>query len=399
AINSLFERISQSSLNLKDLYSKQLQCAEGIQHNDYLPLSTKHVAAEKSALKLIAFYLPQFHPLEINDKAWGKGFTEWTNVSKAIPQFRGHYQPRLPGELGFYDLRVEDVQKRQIELARQHGIYGFCYYHYWFAGKRVMEKPLQKILGNPNLDLPFCLCWANENWTRRWDGGDQEVLINQEHSQKDDIAFIQEIEATLKDSRYIRINGKPLLLLYRPMLLPDPAATADRWREYAREKGIGELYIVAVASFGFSEYEKIGFDGLVQFPPHDIKKYKVTYEKTLYNKDFCGQVFDYTRIPDEALKSLDPQQNIFPGVMMEWDNEARKPGNGRMFYGCKPEIYQQWLDEASQFVINNKAENERIVFINAWNEWAEGTYLEPDRKNGYAYLSATANVVEKHSAK
>ena len=177
AINSLFERTSQSSLNLKGLYSKQLQCAEGIQHNDYLPLSTKHVAAEKSVLKLIAFYLPQFHPLEINDKAWGKGFTEWTNVSKAIPQFRGHYQPRLPGELGFYDLRVEDVQKRQIELARQHGIYGFCYYHYWFAGKRVMEKPLQKILGNPNLDLPFCLCWANENWTRRWDGGDQELSL------------------------------------------------------------------------------------------------------------------------------------------------------------------------------------------------------------------------------
>ena len=212
-INKFVAPISYQLFNLEGLYSEQLKTALGKTDDNYVPLSDRHVAADKSALRLIAFYLPQFHPLEINNKEWGKGFTEWTNVSKAIPQFKGHYQPRLPGELGFYDLRLKEIQKRQMELARQHGIYGFCYYHYWFAGKRVMERPVQQILDNPDLDLPFCLCWANENWTRHWDGGKQDVLIAQDHSPEDDIAFIQEIEPALKDMRYIRINGKPLLIL------------------------------------------------------------------------------------------------------------------------------------------------------------------------------------------
>ena len=181
------------------------------------------------------------------------------------------------------------------------------------------------------------------------------------------------------------------------MLIPDPAATAKRWREYARDNNIGDIYIVGVASFGFSNYKDIGFDGLVQFPPHNIKCQNINNKKTFYNLDFRGEVFDYTHAVAEALSELSPGQNVFPGVMMEWDNEARKPGRGWIFHGCTPEIYQQWLDAASHYVIENKAENERFVFINAWNEWAEGTYLEPDRKYGYAYLSATANVVEKHS--
>ena len=396
-ISKLFAPILFRLFSHQGLYSEQLKTAEGKTDDNYVPLSTRHVSVGESALKLIAFYLPQFHPVEVNDKAWGKGFTEWTNVSKAIPQFQGHYQPRLPGELGFYDLRIEDVQKRQLELARQHGIYGFCYYHYWFAGKRVMERPVQQILANKELNLPFCLCWANENWTRRWDGGDGDVLLRQEHSLKDDVEFIQEVDPVLKDGRYIRIDGKPLLILYRPMLLPDPAATARCWREYGRENGIGELYIVGVAAFGLSDYEPIGFDGLVQFPPHNIKNHDISATKTFYNLDFRGEVLDYTRAAAESLSDLDPNKSVFPGVMMEWDNEARKPGRGVVYHGCTPEIYQQWLDAACHYVIENKGENERFVFINAWNEWAEGTYLEPDRKHGYAYLSATANVVAKYS--
>ena len=203
--------------------------------------------------------------------------------------------PTIPGPLsttftlGFYDLRIEDVQ---LELARQHGIYGFCYYHYWFAGKRVMERPVQQILANKELNLPFCLCWANENWTRRWDGGDGDVLLRQEHSLKDDIEFIQEIEPVLKDARYIRIDGKPLLILYQPMLLPDPAATARCWREYGRQNSIGELYIVGVAAFGLSDYEPIGFDGLVQFPPRNIKNHDISKRRRFITLIF---VLDYTR--------------------------------------------------------------------------------------------------------
>jgi len=376
---------------LKRLYRDYLNAAFSTKTDVYVPLSETHIDADKSILKLIAFYLPQFHPLEVNDKAWGKGFTEWTNVSKATPQFKGHYQPRLPGELGFYDLRLKEVQQRQIELARQYGIHGFCYYHYWFHGKRIMEAPFQQVLDNHDLDLPFCLCWANENWTRRWDGAEEDVLLSQEHSAEDDIAFIKDIEPALKDSRYIRIDGRPLLILYRPELLPDALKTAERWRTYARESGIGELYLASTAAFGFHDYEKIGFDALIQFPPHNIKQKKAY--KTLYNLSFNGHIHDYTLIPQKALEALDPEKNHFPTVMMEWDNEARKPGQGSVFYGASPAIYQQWLSDAGKYVVSTKNPKEQFVFINAWNEWAEGTYLEPDRKYGYAYLQATANAV------
>jgi glycosyltransferase involved in cell wall biosynthesis len=376
------------------LYQTLLETGASKTTNSYVALSSRHTDAEHSALRVIAFYLPQFHPIPTNNDAWGEGFTEWTNVSKATPQFVGHYQPRLPGELGYYDLRLKDVQQRQIELARQHGVHGFCYHHYWFNGKRIMDKPFQQVLDNPELDLPFCLCWANENWTKRWDGQEHDVLLSQTHSPEDDIAFIKDIEPALTDSRYIRIDGKPLLILYRPMLLPDPAATGARWRDYARSSGIGEIYLVAAASFGFTDYESIGFDGLVQFPPNNFPQRKVTNTLDLYNPDFSGEVFDYSHCRSEALSFLDKDKNHFPTVMGDWDNEARKPEQGHVFFGGSPEKYENWLQHACEFADKNKKGSEKLVFINAWNEWAEGTYLEPDRKYGYAYLEKTANVVQ-----
>jgi lipopolysaccharide biosynthesis protein/LmbE family N-acetylglucosaminyl deacetylase/GT2 family glycosyltransferase len=387
---------TNNTTQYSDEYYIRLDAAINSTPLDYVPLAGDHIDGARTTVKVIAFYLPQFHPVPVNDKEWGRGFTEWTNVSKAIPQFVGHYQPRLPGELGYYDLRLKEVQQRQIELAKQYGIDGFCYHHYWFGGTKVLEKPFQQILDDPSLDLPFCLCWANENWTRRWDGSEDEVILAQQHSPEDDIAFIADITPALKDKRYIRINNKPLLIVYRPDLLPDPAATAARWRKYAIEAGIGDLHIVSAATFGFEDFESIHYDGLVQFPPHNIGASNITAETTLLNPDYMGHVFDYKEFSMNAMKALAGQQHTFPCVMMNWDNEARKPGKGHTFYGATPENYKAWLNNAFDFVREHNTEAEQVVFINAWNEWAEGTYLEPDRRYGYAYLHATANVIREH---
>lgn len=375
------------------LYNTLLETAQRKPASDFVPLSKSDTDLSHSEVKLIAFYLPQFHPIAENDKEWGKGFTEWTNVSKAVPQFVGHYQPRLPGELGFYDLRLKEVQKRQIELAKQYGIHGFCYHHYWFNGHKVLDKPLQQVLADPSLDLPFCLCWANENWTRRWDGGEDEVILAQKHSPEDDLAFIKDIEPALRDSRYIRIDDKPLLIVYRPELLPDPKATAKRWREYSQNAGIGDLYIAAAATFGLEDYRQIDYDGLVQFPPHNIAPTEITDQVELLNENYRGRVLDYPSFADQAIQSLSGKTHTFPCVMMDWDNEARKPGRGDCFHHCSPQNYQRWLQAAYDFADNNAPE-EKLVFINAWNEWAEGTYLEPDRRYGYAYLHATREVLK-----
>jgi lipopolysaccharide biosynthesis protein len=362
----------------------------------YVPDTAAALPAELPA-RVIAFYLPQFHPIPENDQAWGTGFTEWTNVTRALPQVEGHVQPRLPGELGFYDLRIPAVQERQVRLAKEYGIGGFCFHFYWFAGKRLLEAPLRQYVDNPECDLPFCLCWANENWTRRWDGSEDDVLVAQQHSPADDLAFIDHVSGYFRDSRYIRVDGKPLLVVYRPALLPDPRATAERWRERCRETGIGELHLVLTNSFEGSDPREVGFDALVEFPPNKTRPPIITDDVRHLNPGFSGIVHDWRPLVKRSRDYGEaPDYPLFRGVNPGWDNEPRKPGRSTLFLHASPRGYEEWLSNALRDTVRRfPSADHRLVFLNAWNEWAEGAYMEPDARLGYAYLAANRRALRR----
>ena len=364
----------------------------------YRPITPGRTPPDPAALKYIAYYLPQFHAIPENDRWWGTGFTEWTNVTKAAPRFIGHDQPRLPADLGHYDLSNAEVMARQIALARAYGIHGFCFYYYWFNGRTLLEKPLENFLADPSLDMPFCLCWANENWTRRWDGQENEILMAQSHSPRDDLRFIEHIAPYLRDSRYIRVEGKPLLLVYRASLLDDACATADRWRNWCRDNGIGEICLAAVCSFNIDDPRPFGFDLAVEFPPHQLRNMPpINPELKFVDRAFSGEVLDYRdTVLLTALDKYRAKERPFPllhGVMTGWDNDARRNGRGRVFHHASPSAYANWLRLASDHTRRRNPPQLQYVFINAWNEWAEGAYLEPDRRFGHGYLAATADTL------
>ncbi|MGY4517248.1 glycoside hydrolase family 99-like domain-containing protein [Lysobacter sp. HA18] len=338
---------------------------------------------------LVAFYLPQFHTIPENDEWWGKGFTEWRNVTRALPQFEGHLQPRLPGDLGFYDLRNPQVMRDQAKLAKTYGLSAFCFYFYWFGGKTLLEEPVRNWLNDKSIDFQYCLCWANENWTRRWDGREDDVLIAQKHSPEDDIAFIEYVADYLRDPRYLRVDGKPMLLLYRPMLLPDPRATAERWRAWCRENGVGEIHLAYVQSFERPDPRDIGFDAAVEFPPNLGTEKDATSGLRLLNPEFAGVARDWRALTQYFINRPPADYVFYRGVTCGWDNEARRPGAGRAFINSSPGEYRDWLRGAIA------REPTKAVFINAWNEWAEAAYLEPDAARGYAYLSATRSALPK----
>ncbi len=337
---------------------------------------------------LVAFYLPQFHSIPENDIWWELGFTEWHNVTRALPQFEGHAQPRLAADLGFYDLRQPDVMRRQMQLAREYGIGAFCSYFYWFAGKTLLETPLQHWLADPTLDLPLALCWANENWSRRWDGRADEILIGQQHSAEDDLAFIEHVARYLADPRYLRVDGKPLLLVYRPGLLPEPKATAARWRSWCHAHGIGDIHLAYVQSFDRVDPRDIGFDAAVAFPPNNTTLPPVTARQRLLNPEYRGDVFDWRALARQSMAQPDPAYPRYPCVNPGWDNEPRRSGGGRVFAHAAPRGYRDWLRHAIG-TAHRRFPRQPLVFINAWNEWAEGAVLEPDTRLGHAWLDAT----------
>lgn len=350
--------------------------------------------SELSQVRTIAFYLPQFHPIPENDRWWGKGFTEWRNVARAKPNFVGHYQPRIPADLGFYDLRLQHVIEDQVGLARRYGISGFCFYYYWFAGKRLLEMPVERILATGSPEFPYCLCWANENWTRRWDGRETDVLMAQAHSEEDDHAVILDLLRHFRSAQYIRVRGRPLLLVYRVGLFPDFKKTAETWRHVCREQGIGEIYLALVESFDmvFDSVppENFGCDAAVEFPPHGMAEAR-TPSGAVTNTDFTGTVADYRDLAAAFCARPSVPYVRFRTVMPGWDNTARRQDQSYCFENATPGAFEAWTEFVVEQTRRLLSGDEKIVFINAWNEWAEGAYLEPDTRFGHAFLEAVRN--------
>jgi hypothetical protein len=353
--------------------------------------------------RLIAFYLPQFHSIPENDIWWGPGFTEWQGATAARPLFRGHYQPHLPAELGCYDLRDSDVRYAQAMLAASHGIDAFCYYHYWFHGKRLLETPFQAVLDSGTPAFPFCLCWANEPWTRRYDGRSRRrVLMPQTYSEVDDLEHIRWLSRAFLDRRYLRIDGKALFLIYRAARLPCASRTIGTWREEAAKLGVGELFICSVESNFRGERGqdpgRWGADATVEFQP-DIYACNLLSSFSAALKEFgplkvarCAlrrsQLRSYTQLAKTAMAKKTTSYRRFPCVTPSWDNTSRRRRGGALIYhGSTPAIYGAWLRAACKREVNRGGNG--LVFINAWNEWAEGCHLEPDQRHGRAYLEAT----------
>jgi lipopolysaccharide biosynthesis protein len=394
---------SVSPLAYETAWREAFAVAQGARSPNFAPQAITAVQKQDGLPKVVAFYLPQFHPIKENDEWWGRGFTEWTNVTKAVSQYRGHYQPRLPLDLGFYDLRSIDVIRDQVELAKNNGIDAFCFHYYWFNGKRLLEKPVEAYLadGGRTLDLPFFLCWANENWTRRWDGSEADILMEQSHSLEDHENVFKDLSRFFSDPRYLKFDGKPIIVIYRPAIINDLEAMVTIWRRAAFAAGLPGIHLVATNSFGFSDPASIGFDALCEFPPHNVVAAERNHEKQWYNPAHEGRVYAYSEAVDyctSRLNSLDGTQtakSYYPTVMMGWDNEARKPGKSSIFDECVPSELHRWLDACVDFSTRNHSASQGLVFVNAWNEWAEGTYLEPDRRFGHAYLWAVRAVLEE----
>lgn len=358
--------------------------------------------ADPAALRFLAFYLPQFHPIPENDGWWGPGFTEWTNVVRGRPLFRGHHQPHLPGELGFYDLRLAESRAAQADLAAGHGISGFCYYHYWFEGRRLLERPFEEVLRSGRPALPFCLCWANESWTRVWNGKDDDCLLRQAYSPDDDLAHVRGLLDAFSDPRHVRIDGRPVYLVYRASQLPDPRRTTDCWRAEAVRLGVAEPYLCAVQSFPTDRVDPstLGFDAAVQFAPDFSDRGAVGSPLVRAARRYLrpdspmrrNRVADYDELAGRMLAQPAPPYKRYPCVTPGFDNSSRRPGGGAtILVDSTPAGYERWLREVvGRFTPWSPDEN--LVFVNAWNEWAEGNHLEPCQRWARAYLEAHARV-------
>jgi len=355
-------------------------------------------SARLARARVLPFYLPQFHPIPENDRWWGTGFTEWTNVAAARPVYDGHHQPKVSRDMGFYDLRLDLIRQRQIDLARKHGVSGFMYYYYWFAGKRMLSLPIERLATGED-DFPFCIMWANENWTRRWDGRSEDVLIGQNYDEVPAETFIDDVLPFLLDDRYLKVDGKPILSVYRPGQMADFPGVVKAWRKRASEHNI-ELYLVSVdvaKEFDALEVsaDEAGLDGLMGFPPHNCLWSWLPHEGLGVDRRFTGNLLSYGAMVQDAERRLSlngVDDGSFPGVMVTFDNTARRQWNSDLWFGSNPYTFRRWLAAAVRAVAHRET-SERIVFVNAWNEWAEGAVLEPSDRFGSTFLLAVRDVV------
>ncbi len=356
--------------------------------------------------KLIALYLPQYHDFPENVKWFGRGFSEWTNTSKTVPQFVGHYQPHIPIDVGYYNLESNNVMIRQIELAKKYGISGFGFYYYWYSGDKIMEKPIERFLADKSLNINFFLFWANEDWTMLWDNGDAaEVLHKQEIKENDAEKFMTDLLPYLKDERYIKINNKPLFVLYDPELYPyDTYINFNKKiRAIAKENGFDDLYIITTTwradnyKNNYKEFtDKYLLDGLFEFFPQSLHKVTKKIYPRVVNKKFVGEIFDVHDYIARRQYLYQCNTNLFKGIFPNWDNTPRKCYNHAFIWQNNPQDYKVWLKDILNWTKDNKSKEEQYIFINAWNEWAEGAHLEPDKKYGYAYLQATKEALEEY---
>lgn len=354
--------------------------------------------------RVLAYYLPQFHTIPENDNWWGKGFTEWTNVGKAKQLFPGHYQPHVPADLGYYDLRVPETREAQAKLARQYGIEGFVYWHYWFAGKRLLERPFEEVLASGKPDFPFALAWANETWAgfAHGVGGERPPLIEQTYPGDEDyIAHFNAILPALKDKRYITCEGKPIFIIYHASQLPDARHFIDLWQQLAKDNGLKGIYFIS-HEIGLIQSEEIkeaynkrieeGFDAIniVNFKPTNWQKFPFwlcVLREVFFNHPRFWRLLPDIRPYDISIfrTEYDGKDNVFPSVSPGWDHTPRSGMNGVVEYGSTPEKFGEAIKYAID-VVQNKPVEKQFVFIKSWNEWAEGNYVEPDMRWGHAYL-------------
>lgn len=366
---------------------------------DYSQSKTSNI---NSDIKIFAYYLTQYHPTPENDAWWGRGVTEWNNVSRSVPLFLSHYQPRIPGELGYYDLRLSENIIRQAELAKQYGLSGFCFYYYWFdEGERILEKPLNTFLENSSIEIEFFYCWANHSWYKRFDGNSNEILIHMSEDKEIYKKFIYSVISDFKDERYYKIHGKPVLVIYEAfeLSLEDMREVVSFWRKHTIMEGFPDLYLIAVKKDKYiSPYLKYGYDAETEFHPRTLQTETklINSELEFVTSNFKGQVYDYKDIVENKKYFKLETNKTYRSIMTLWDNTARKNNFSLVFHNSTPRLYGAWLRDIINETKENKQLDDNLIFINAWNEWGEGAYLEPDKYYGYAMLQETRNALENN---